>query len=155
MKKMYAILFLFNLQILFAQEQQVAWMNFEQLEDSLQRERKPVFIYFYSDWCVYCKKMERHAFRDPEVVQILNSNYYSVQMNANSRDSVLFDGTLFINEQAETQRNPFHQLPLLLANRESSAITLPALLLLDRDFRIRKRAFRYLTSEQLRTFLKK
>ena len=56
----------------FAQAE-INWLSFEQLEDSLQQEPKPVFIYFYADWCAYCKKMDRHAFKNLEVIQQLSN----------------------------------------------------------------------------------
>lgn len=153
MKKLLVILLFFNSHFLYSQKQKVEWISFEQLEDSLQTYPKPVFIYFYADWCVYCKKMERHAFKDPEVVQLLNTEFYSVKLDANSRKSVNFEGRTFVNEQTKTKKNPIHQLPLLLASRKEEAFTLPALLLLNQNFRIEKRSFVYLTSEEMKTFL--
>ena len=46
----------------------INWLNFEQLEDSLARKPKKTFIYFYADWCVYCKKMEQNAFKNAEIM---------------------------------------------------------------------------------------
>jgi thiol-disulfide isomerase/thioredoxin len=153
MKKLLLILLLFNPLFLLSQEQKVEWMSFEQLEDSLQIDSKLVFIYFYADWCVYCKKMERNAFKDPEVVKLLNTKFFPVKMDANSSRSIDFDGRTFVNAQVKTRRNPIHQLPLLLASRKEKPFALPALLLLDKDFRIQKRSFEYLTSKDLKKFL--
>ncbi|MEM8928298.1 MAG: thioredoxin domain-containing protein, partial [Bacteroidota bacterium] len=49
------------------QENTVNWIGFEQLEDSLNIKPKKVFINFYADWCAYCKKMDKAAFKDPKV----------------------------------------------------------------------------------------
>ena len=138
-----------------AQEKQaeIQWMDFETLEASLKLEPKPVFIYFYADWCVYCKKMEKHAFRNSEIQKILANDYYSVKMNAESTDSINFDGKVYINEQAKTQRRGTHQIPLILASRKNQKFSLPALLVLDENFRIKKRSFEYLTSEKLKELI--
>ena len=53
---------------MIAQKNEIQWIGFEELEDSLKIETRPVLIYFYTDWCVYCKKMDRNAFKDPEVI---------------------------------------------------------------------------------------
>lgn len=153
MKKLLLILLFSNPGFLLSQEQKVVWMNFEQLEDSGEVAPKSVFIYFYADWCVYCKKMERHAFKNPEIIKQLNSEFYPVKMDANSTKPINFDGRTFVNAQVKIRRNPIHQLPLLLANRRNKPFSLPALLLLDENFIIQKRSFVYLTSEELQRFL--
>lgn len=86
----------------FAQEKSsIEWISFEQLEDSLQVKSKKTFIYFYADWCVYCKKMEQVAFARKPVIQKLNNEYYAVKMNVESKDSIYFDGRVYTNEQSK------------------------------------------------------
>lgn len=154
MKKILFILMIVCIQQSLAQRSEIEWMGFEQLDDSLKIENKPVLIYFYTDWCVYCKKMDRHAFKDPEIVSKISQDFYAVKMNAESTAPIEFEGQTFINEQAETRRNGVHQIPLILASRENKKVSFPTLLVLDKDFRIRKRSFEYLTSERLKELIK-
>ena len=153
MKKIVFILLLF-FQFSAAQNNEIEWMNFEHLEDSIQINPKPGLVYFYTDWCVYCKKMDRNAFRNPKVISIIKRDFYAVKMDAESTDSIEFEGQVFTNTQAEKKRNGTHQIPLLLASRNDRPFTLPATLVLDRNFRIRKRSFEYLTSENMISLLK-
>ncbi len=153
MKYLFFLILLFS-QVSTAQESEIKWLDFEQLDDSLNVKAKPVLTYFYADWCVYCKKMERNAFKNPEVISLINQEFYAVKMNAESTDSIEFEGQIFINAQAANRRNGIHQIPLLLANRKDRAFSLPATLVLDGNFRIRKRSFEYLTSENMISLLK-
>ncbi|MBY6204382.1 protein-disulfide reductase DsbD [Halomonas denitrificans] len=41
------------------------------LERALQASTRPVFLDFYADWCVDCKRMERRTFPDPAVASAL------------------------------------------------------------------------------------
>ncbi len=132
---------------------EINWLDFEQLEDSLKVKPKKTFIYFYADWCVYCKKMDENALRNSEVIKKLNAEYYAVKMNAESMDTIHFDGQLFYNKQAETKRNGIHQIPLLLASRKNKEFNLPAILVLNKQFKVKNREFEYLTSERMKNLI--
>ena len=136
-----------------AQENHINWISFEQLEDSLAVKPKKVFIYFYADWCVYCKKLDKAAFRDPRVISELKKNYYAVKMDAESKDTIVFGGDIFVNKQRGLYRNPTHEIPLLLASRENQPFSLPALLVLNQRFEVTQRHFEYLSPKQLQHLL--
>ena len=152
MIKNFQILILFLVLPAFGNAQKadtINWIDFEQLEDSLALKPKKTFIYFYADWCVYCKKMDRNAFKDPEIIKKLNSDYYAIKMNAESTDTITFEGQKFYNQQVESMRNGIHQIPLLLANREKRKFSLPAILILDEKFNVENREFEYLTTKKM------
>lgn len=127
----------------------VNWITFEQLEDSLQVKPKKVFISFHADWCVYCKKMEKTTFKNKTVISILNKKYYAVKMNAESKDTIVFEGISYVNKNFGKKRRPTHQIPLLLASRKSRPFSLPVNLILDKKFKIRERYFEYLSSKKM------
>lgn len=135
-------------------QQELSWMNFEQLQDSLDQQPKKTFVYFYADWCVYCKKMERAAFKNDEVVKSLNTDFYAVKMNAESTDTITFDGQEYKNLEVGQKRNPTHEIPLALASRPGMEFTLPAIVLLDENFKILARYFKYLSAAKMQEILK-
>lgn len=132
-----------------AQENNIQWLSFEQLEDSLAIKPKKVFIDFYADWCAYCKKMENTAFKNKNVIAKLNSDYYAVKMNVETTENVTFGGTTFSNLEADKKRNPIHEIPLLLASRKNEPFSLPAIIILNEKFEINERFFEYLSPEKL------
>ena len=132
-----------------AQEDEVQWLSFEQLEDSLAIKPKKVFIDFYADWCAYCKKMDAAAFKDEKVISKLNSDFYAVKMNAETKDTITFGGENFINKQVGKSRIPTHEIALLLASRENQPFTLPAMVILNEKFEITDRYFEYLSPKKL------
>jgi len=144
----------FSVMTLHAQKEQINWISFEQLEDSLNVKPKKVLISFYADWCSYCKKMDKVAYQDEKVISILNKDYYAVKMNAESRDTIVFEGKKFWNEEIGKQRNPIHQIPLLLASRKSYPFSLPVTILLDEKFQVTRRDFRYVSARKMVRILK-
>lgn len=136
-----------------AQTKEIQWLSFEKLEDSLKVKPKKTFIFFFADWCIYCKKMEQAAFKNDEIIQLLNSNFYAVKMNTESKETIVFDGKTYINKNLGKSRNPTHEIPLLLASRKNKPFSLPATIILDENFKIEKRYFEYLSPKKLKKIL--
>lgn len=134
----------------FGQNLEIQWLTFEQLEDSLTLKPKKVFINFYADWCAYCKKMNQAAYKDAKVMAILKEEYYAVKMNVETRDTINFNGDSFVNVEFGKKRNPVHEIPLLLASREGTPFSLPAIIILDTSFQITQRYFEYLSPKKMR-----
>ena len=130
----------------------INWIPFEQLSDSLERNPKPVFLFFHTEWCSYCKKMQRETFKDPKVIQKLNEHYYAVEMDAESLDSIYFDGVLYTNPQTVKKTGQYHQLFRLLM-QDSKKPTFPTSLFLDRDFKVTQRKFNYISIKQMLNIL--
>ena len=132
-----------------AQKKEINWISFEQLEDSLAIKPKKVLINFYADWCVYCKKMDEATFKNEEVIAQLNSNFYAVKMNAESKDSVQFDNKLFINKELGKTRKPTHEIPLLFGRKINDSFILPLTIVLDGNFKIKSRHFEYVSPKEM------
>ena len=153
MKKLFKYLFVLGMigssYLSYAQNETINWLSFEQLEDSLAIAPKKVFIDFYTDWCAYCKKMDRAAFRDPAVISNLNKHYYAVRMDAETKDTIVFEEQKYVNREYGKKRNPVHEIPRLLASRENTPFTLPAIVILDESFQIRERYFQYIAPRKM------
>ncbi len=141
---------LFQCDLSNAQEaKSVNWLTFEQLEDSLSTNTpKRVFIDFYTDWCTYCRKMDKVVFTKPDVVNLLNTRYYAVRFDAESESTVHFGGKAFVNDQINISRTPLHQIAQLLALRNGQFAP-PTMVVLDSTFAVSARYFEYLDSKKL------
>ncbi|NGM66126.1 thioredoxin family protein [Sphingobacterium sp. SGR-19] len=133
----------------FAQQRDtVDWLSFEELSDSLAIKPKKVLLFFHTDWCAYCRKMERDVFTDREIVNELNQHYYAVKFDAESADTVYFDGQIITNEVKQKRMGQYHDIAKLLATRNGQ-FTFPTTLILDSDFTVQQRFFQYLDRKKL------
>jgi len=133
----------------FSQNKNVEWIEFEQLEDSLNTKQKKIFIFFYTDWCSYCKKMENAAFKNQKVISLLKRDYYPVKFNSEYKGEIIFEGRKYVNKEIGKKRNSNHQIPLMLASRKDYAFSLPAIIILNESFEVTKRYFEYLSPKKM------
>jgi thioredoxin-related protein len=135
--------------MLSAQDTAIDWLSFEQLEDSLAVKPKKVFINFYAEWCAYCARMDKAAFRNPNVVAKLNANYYAVKIDVETSETIIFDGQKFENKEFGKKRNAIHEIALLLASRKGVPFSLPAIVLLNESFQVTNRYFEYISPKKM------
>ncbi len=53
---------------------------------------KPILVDVYTDWCHYCKLMDASTWQDASVSAYVNANFVAVKFNAESRDSLAWNG---------------------------------------------------------------
>ncbi len=73
----------------------IEWLDFETAIDRNDDKKKFIFIDIYTDWCGWCKKMDATTFKDPDVVDYLSEHFYSVKMNAESKEGIVFNEVLY------------------------------------------------------------
>jgi len=75
---------------------QIQWLDFDDGLARARRARKPIMINFYTDWCVYCKKLDRETLQDPEVAKTLESGFVAIRLNAeNGKGRLTYRGKSF------------------------------------------------------------
>lgn len=70
----------------------INWVNIEEAQKLGKEEPRKIFVDVYTDWCGWCKKMDRSTFADGSVVDYVNENYYAVKLNAESSKKIKFNG---------------------------------------------------------------
>lgn len=55
-------------------------MTFQQIEERQSNELKNVIVFIHTDWCNYCKAMENTTFKNKEVIEKLNKDFYVVTL---------------------------------------------------------------------------
>lgn len=71
---------------------QVAWKPFDQALKDASAGKKYGFVSVYTDWCGYCRKLDKESLRDKAVTGELDKNFVSVKLNAESEENVTWKG---------------------------------------------------------------
>ena len=81
----------------------LTWMSLGDAADSLQKEKRPVLIDLYTDWCGWCKVMDKKTYTDKHVNEYVQQKFYPVKVDAESRHNITWNGkTYSFNANART-----------------------------------------------------
>lgn len=96
----------------FAQSKnsKINWISFEELEVAYAANPKPILIDVYTDWCGWCKKMDKDTYQNTKLVNYVNEKYYAIKFNAESKDSVRFNNKTYLYNK----KNKINELAIYL-----------------------------------------
>ncbi len=113
------------------EESPVKWMTFEEAIEKSKTEKRKIFIDVYTDWCGWCKVMDKNTFSEPKVAEMLNEHFYPVKFDAEQKEDVVFNGTTF--KFVPSGNKGYHQLAAALLNNQ---LSYPTVVFLDEEFRM-------------------
>lgn len=76
----------------------VKWYTIQEAEQLMKKSPRPLFIDTYTDWCGWCKMMDKDTFTNTVIADMLNNRFYPVKFNAEGKEKVDFLGKTFIND---------------------------------------------------------
>lgn len=88
--------------ILYAQQQPlkntpikskgINWLSVEEVQVRMKTEPRKVYVDIYTDWCGWCKVMDKKTFSNSKLIEYINTNFYCIHFDAERKDSVTFNG---------------------------------------------------------------
>ena len=64
------------------------WMKMNELTKKIKSEPKPVIIDLYTNWCYWCKVMDKKTYTNSKVVSYINTHFYPVKLDAETKEVV-------------------------------------------------------------------
>jgi thioredoxin-related protein len=110
----------------------VQWLTWEEAVEKNKTEKRKIFVDVFTDWCGWCKVMDRNTFTEASVAKLLNEEFYAVKFNAEQTADVVFNNVTFKFIAMNGGRG-VHQLAAALLNNQ---LSYPNFVFLDEEFKI-------------------
>jgi len=113
----------------FSASAQITWMSWDEAVAANKKEPKKLLIDVYTEWCGWCKKMDKTVFTDPAIEAYVRQNFYAVKFDAEQKATIEYDGHEF-KFDANAGRRGAHALAIALLDRRMSY---PSIVYLDEN----------------------
>jgi thioredoxin-related protein len=81
------------------------WYRWNEGVNAVQFSGKFMLIDVYTDWCGWCKKMDRDVYRHTQVRQLLDAGFIPVKLNAESSSMVSNGGNQYTEQELSKMLN--------------------------------------------------
>lgn len=128
LKTVLSIAFILFSSIIFAQE--VNWLSWNEATELAASDKNPkkVFIDVYTDWCGWCKKMDKDTFQNPEVAAYMAENYYMVKFDGEGKEPIEYKGKTY--KFIPSGRKGYHEFAAALMQ---GRLSYPTTIFLDEE----------------------
>lgn len=110
----------------------VHWYTFGEAVALQKKNPKIIMVDVYTSWCGPCKMMSANTFGNEVIAKYLNEHFYPVKFNAESRDSVAFNGVVFKNNNPPETQRPVHDFAVSILDGK---LSYPSIVFVDADIK--------------------
>lgn len=75
------------------------WRTFDAGFSEAKKTGKKVLLDVFTDWCVWCKRLDKNVYGDPRVADYLNEHYIPVKLNPESKTNITYRDTAYSSGQ--------------------------------------------------------
>ena len=76
-------------------ESGIQWLSLDDVQVAMKKEPRMVWFDVYTDWCGWCKHMDKTTFVNPNVIKYINEHFYAVKFDAEQKTDIRFQGKMF------------------------------------------------------------
>ncbi|HWB62549.1 MAG TPA: DUF255 domain-containing protein [Chitinophagales bacterium] len=78
-----------------AAESGIKWLTWDQMQEAQKKEPRKILVDVYTGWCGWCKRMDATTYQNKTIVDYINTNFYAIKFDAESRETINFRGRDF------------------------------------------------------------
>ena len=122
------------------------WKKPEEIIVGKKKKSKPTLIFFYTNWCISCKVMEKTTFGNKEISNLLNEHFNIIKFNAATQDTITFLGKQYMG----TGNGKPHQFTYAVLQND---LRMPAIVFIDENGKPLSKLNAYLTAKNIKPML--
>ena len=112
-----------------AEEGLVKWLSFKDAQDLYKKQPKPFIIDIYTNWCGWCKHMIKTTYSDAGIANYINTTFYPIKFDAETKDSIEYNGVWYFNRGNE--KKSVHELAVKLLG---SSLSYPSTIFVSNNY---------------------
>lgn len=89
------LMWLVNGGFVAAPAEEIQWETIEAASLAAPQDGKKLLVDLYTDWCGWCKVMDRETYSDPRVVKYINEHFHPVKFDAEQKGKINVGGETF------------------------------------------------------------
>ena len=106
----------------------IEWHSWEEALSLSEKEPRKIFVDVYTDWCGWCKRMDKATFQQSHIADYMNEKFYAVKFNAESKEDIVFNGKTY--KYVKNGARGYHELA---AEIMRGRLSYPTIVFLDEN----------------------
>ena len=121
----------------------VEWLSWEEAVERSKTEKRKIFLDVYTEWCTWCKRMDKATFQQEDIARYLNENFYPVKFDAEQKEDLEYNGKVY--KYVKNGNRGYHEFAAeLLRGR----LSFPTVVFLDENLELIQSIVGYKTPKQ-------
>ena len=92
MKKIFLVLLLLAAYSTGVSAKDPQWKKFNEGITEAKKSGKKILIDVYTDWCKWCKEMDKNTYADKNISAYLKKNFVIIKLNAEGNEKIMYEG---------------------------------------------------------------
>ncbi len=143
------VLFITFLTNILSGQNPVKWYSFEEAIELQKVEQRKIVIDVYTEWCGWCKRMDKSTFQKEHIANYLNEKYYPVKLDAEQKEVINFAGQKF-NFVDQGKGKSYHEFALAVTKGQKSY---PTIVFIDEAMNIIQSIPGFRTAQEFETIM--
>lgn len=112
-------------------QRKIQWKTWAEVIELQKKESRKIFVDIHTEWCGWCKKMDKATFQKDHIAKFVNENYYAVKFDAEDKSDIRFNGRVY--KYIKSGKSGYNELAVELTRGK---LSFPTIVFIDEELNI-------------------